>query len=101
MGEHVWDGARIHHAWDLSLAPALTIESGESVSYDIPMAGDGQVGLGAAFAEARFDFDTIYNLAGPLAVAGAEPGDTLRIDILSLTPGAWGWCAFLPVLGLL
>jgi acetamidase/formamidase len=99
--EHVWPSDRIHHAWDASLEPALTIASGDVVHYDIPMAGEGQVELGGRYEDARFDFDTIYNLAGPLAVEGAEPGDTLRIDILSLEPGAWGWCSFLPELGLL
>ncbi|CAA9547672.1 MAG: Acetamidase/Formamidase [uncultured Thermoleophilia bacterium] len=65
------------------------------------MAGDGQVTLGGSFADARFDFDTLYNLAGPLAVADAAPGDTLRIEILSLEPGDWGWCLILPGMGLL
>jgi acetamidase/formamidase len=101
MAEHDWPRERIHHAWDLSLEPPLTIESGDTVHYDIPMAGDGQVELGGSIEDARFDFDTIYNLAGPLRVSGAEPGDTLRIDILRLEPGAWGWCAFLPDVGLL
>jgi acetamidase/formamidase len=101
MSEHIWDAARIHHAWDISLDPPLEIEPGDTVHYDIPMAGDGQLERGATFSEARFDFDTIYNLAGPLRVAGAEPGDTLRVEILRLKPGEWGWCAFLPELGLL
>jgi len=101
MAEHTWDASRIHHAWDLSLEPALRIESGDTIHFDIPMAGDGQIPRGGTFAEARFDFETLYNLAGPVAVAGAEPGDTLRIDILSLTPGEWGWCTILPELGLL
>lgn len=101
MSEHIWDASRIHHAWDLSLEPALHVESGDTIHFDIPMAGEGQLVRGGTFADARFDFDTLYNLAGPLAVAGAEPGDTLRIEILSLSPGEWGWCAFLPELGVL
>jgi acetamidase/formamidase len=101
MAEHVWDPARIHHSWDLDLAPALEIASGDVVHFAIPMAGEGQVAFGARFDECRFDFDTIYNLAGPIAVAGAQPGDTLRIDILSLKTGDWGWCAMLPGIGLL
>ncbi len=101
MAEHEWPQKRIHHTWDLNLEPALAVASGDTVNYDIPMAGAGQVELGASFDQARFDFDTIYNLAGPLRVDGAVPGDTLRIDILRLEPGDWGWCAFLPDLGLL
>jgi acetamidase/formamidase len=101
MAEHTWPSDRVHHAWDLSLEPVLTIASGDTVDYDIPMSGAGQLEFGASFAEARFDFDTIYNLAGPLRVDGADPGDTLRIEILRLEPGDWGWAAFLPDLGLL
>jgi acetamidase/formamidase len=99
--EHVIDATRIHHAWDRTLDPVLSIQSGDSVHYDIPMAGDGQVEFGATFEECRFDFDTIYNLSGPLVIEGAEPGDSLQVEIIRLTPGSWGWCAFLPELGLL
>ena len=30
-------------------------------------------------------------LSRPLAVRGAAPGDMLRVDLVSLTPDAWGW----------
>ncbi|TCO54960.1 acetamidase/formamidase family protein [Actinocrispum wychmicini] len=30
-------------------------------------------------------------LTGPIAVRGAEPGDTLAVRMTSLTPGSWGW----------
>lgn len=99
--EHVIDRTRIHHVWDRDLEPALTIASGDTVHYDIRMAGDGQVRFGDTFADSSFDFDTMYNLSGPLFVEGAEPGDTLEIEILRLRPGSWGWTAFLPEDGLL
>jgi acetamidase/formamidase len=99
--EHTWDPRRIHHQWDLDLAPALAIDSGDVVHFDIPMGGHGQVPLGGSYADCAFDFETIYGLAGPLEVRGAEPGDTLRIDILTLETGAWGWCGMLPDVGLL
>ena len=47
------------------------------------------------------DFDTLYHLAGPVYVEGAAPGDTLRVDILELEPGDWGWASVGPGLGLL
>ncbi len=101
MAEHIWDPAQIHHVWDIDLEPALEIRSGDAIAFDIPMAGHGQVDFGGTLADCRFDFDTMYNLAGPIAIEGAQPGDTLRIDILELATGAWGWCAVLPELGLL
>jgi acetamidase/formamidase len=99
--EHDIDPTRVHHAWDNTLQPTLRIDSGDVVSYDLRMAGYGQVGEGATFSETTFDFETLYHLLGPVYVDGARPGDTLRIDILDLKPGAWGWCAILPNLGTL
>jgi acetamidase/formamidase len=99
--EHQIDSQRIHHAWDNSLEPTLRVDSGDVVGYDLRMAGHGQVTEGDAFAQTSFDFDTLYNLLGPVHVNGASPGDTLRVDIVELTPGDWGWCVILPELGTL
>ena len=100
MEHRIVPGA-IHHAWDNSLAPVLRIQSGDSVRFALEMSGRGQVRENDTFDQTSFDFDTIYNLAGPIWIEGAEPGDTLRIDVLSLEFGEWGWCAVLPELGLL
>jgi acetamidase/formamidase len=43
----------------------------------------------------------VYPLNGPIAVHGAEPGDTLAIEILDIHTQGWGWTAVLPGLGLL
>jgi len=85
--EHVIDPSIIHHNWDSELEPVLAIDSGDTVHYDVMVAGEGQVWPGASYADTRFDFDTIYNLSGPLWVNGAEPGDTLQIDVLDLRHG--------------
>jgi acetamidase/formamidase len=34
-----------------------------------------------------------HALTGPVAVVGAEPGDTLVVDIVEVAPAAWGWTA--------
>jgi len=99
--EHVIDPAVVHHQWDADLEPLLVIDSGDTVHFDIKVAGEGQVWPGATYENTRFDFDTIYNLSGPVWVNGAEPGDTLQVDVLDLRHGGWGWAAFLPGLGLL
>jgi acetamidase/formamidase len=98
---HVIDPALIHHAWDRALAPVLTIGSGDIVEAELLMAGAGQVQEGSTATDVAWDFDTIYNLIGPIAVEGARPGHTLEIEILELTPGDWGWTAIIPELGLL
>jgi acetamidase/formamidase len=100
--DHVIDPERIHHSWDNTLAPSLRVASGDSVHYELLMAGHGQVLEDArSFEDTSFDFTTLYNLLGPVYVEGARPGDTLRIDVLSLKPGDWGWCVILPGFGVL
>jgi acetamidase/formamidase len=101
VAEHTIDPTSLHHRWIKALEPALRIESGDTVHYDLLVAGDPNIQEGQSAAEATFDWETIYNLSGPLWVTGAEPGDTLEIEILELVPGAWGWAAILPGLGLL
>jgi acetamidase/formamidase len=99
--EHVIDPDRIHHEWDASLEPTLRIDPGDVVHFDIKMAGHGQVDNGWPYERTEFDFDTLYNMLGPIHVEGAGPGDALEVEILSLRTGSWGWCSVLPGLGLL
>jgi acetamidase/formamidase len=99
--DHTIDPGRVHHGWDRTLAPVLRIASGDVVHYDLRMAGHEQIAEGDGYAQARLDFDTLYHLSGPGFVEGASPGDTLRIEILELEPGDWGWASVLPGLGLL
>jgi acetamidase/formamidase len=42
-------------------------------------------------------------MTGPVAVAGAEPGDMLevRIDKIELRRNDWGYCGFRPLMGTL
>jgi acetamidase/formamidase len=77
------------------------VESGDVIHFDLLVAGSGQVKPGDRYEDVTFDFDTMYNLSGPIAIAGAEPGDTLCIDVLDLKHGSWGWSAILPGFGLL
>jgi acetamidase/formamidase len=99
--EHVLDGSLIHHDWNNAYEPVLAVGSGDVVHFELLMAGHGQVHEDSAIEDVAWDFDTIYNLAGPIRVEGASAGDTLEVEILSLTPGPWGWTAVIPGLGLL
>jgi acetamidase/formamidase len=99
--EHVIDPRLIHHDWDETLAPIAEVESGDVIHVDLLEAGNRQIAPGDRFEDVTFDLDTMYNLSGPIAVTGAEPGDTLCIDILHVEHGAWGWSAILPGFGLL
>lgn len=99
--EHTVDATQIHHDWDNTRQPAVVVQSGDVVHFDLPMTGQGQVSETSTSGEVAWDFDTIYNLGGPVYVEGAKPGDTLEVEILELEPGSWGWTTVIPELGLL
>jgi acetamidase/formamidase len=98
--EHRVDATQIHHEWDRSLDPALTVRSGDVVTFDCPLGGDPALREGST-AEVidleRFQF----NLAGPVYIEGAQPGDTVQVDILDVRPGEWGYTIVVPGMGLL
>ena len=99
---HYFPADQVHYTWDASNEPAITIESGDTVVVHTRDVSDDQITPDSdTSAIAALDWDRVYPLAGPIAVAGAEPGDTLAIEVLDLHTEGWGWTAILPGLGLL
>lgn len=100
--EHTLDPALVHHKWDASLPPAITIAAGDVVHCQTDEVTSGQVQPGdPATKLGQLNFDLLYPLAGPIYVEGAAPGDALEVEILSLQPLDWGWAGIIPGLGLL
>jgi acetamidase/formamidase len=88
--------------WDPAIPPLTTVASGAVVEFDLLDAGNGQVTASSTVEDlARVDFDRVDQVNGPVAVAGAEPGDTLQVDLLDFAPARWGWTASFPGFGLL
>ena len=93
---------QVHFTWDAGNEPGLTIDSGDTVVVWTRDVSDNQIGPGLGHERHRgLDWDRVYPLAGPIAVDGAEPGDTLAVEILDIHTQGWGWTAILPGLGLL
>lgn len=93
---------QFHLAWDRSIEPILTIGSGEVVEIDALDASCGQITETSTPADLdTLDFSRVDQVNGPIAVDGAEPGDTLEIELLDFQPGSWGWTASIPGFGLL
>jgi len=100
--EHAFPDAQVHFKWDVANEPALLVESGDTVTLETRDVSDNQLTPSSKSEEiASLDWDRVYPLAGPIAVEGAEPGDTLAIEILELRVQDWGWTAIIPGLGLL
>jgi len=99
---HYFPSDQVHFTWDAGNAPVLTVESGDTVVVHTRDVSDDQIGPDSTVdVIAALDWDRVYPLAGPIAVAGAEPGDTLAVEVLDLHTQGWGWTAILPGLGLL
>ncbi len=91
-----------HLAWDNSIEPVQRIASGDVVEFDTAESSGGQVGPDATVDTIRtLDFSRVDPVNGPVYVEGAQPGDTLQIEILDLQPADWGWTAIIPGFGLL
>ena len=99
---HELSADSVHYTWDASNEPVLTVESGDTVQLTTRDVSDNQItpASDAAVIEVM-DRGRFYPLAGPIAVDGAEPGDTLAIEVVDLQTRGWGWTAIIPGLGLL
>jgi acetamidase/formamidase len=99
---HDFPADRVHFKWDVGNEPVLTIQSGDTVALESRDVSDNQLGpTSTAEVIGTLDWDRVYPLAGPIAVEGAQPGDTLAVEILELRTKDWGWTAIIPGFGLL
>ena len=91
-----------HLGWDRSFAPVVRISPGEELEFDVADASGGQLRPTSTVADVpRLDFSKVNPVAGPVFVDGAQPGDVLKITLLSFVPSGWGWTANIPGFGLL
>jgi acetamidase/formamidase len=99
---HVVDTRHVRHRWNRSYPPVVTVASGDTVTLELKDSSDGQVHPGMSQAEfAAIDRTRIHALTGPVAVAGALPGDALEIEILEYRHQGWAWTSVMPGLGAL
>ncbi|MGC8517082.1 MAG: acetamidase/formamidase family protein [Steroidobacteraceae bacterium] len=91
-----------HFGWDNRLAPVQRIEPGEALEFEVRDASGGQITPDSGDADVTgLDFSRVNPVTGPVFIEGAEPGDVLRVTVLSFSPSGWGWTANIPGFGLL
>ena len=102
MATHHLDDTQPHAFWDNSYPARLHIQPGDTVVFETLEASAGQVGPDSpSEVVGNLNFDLIHPLTGPVYVEGAEPGDALVVDIVSIKHKDWGWNAVIPGFGLL
>ena len=101
-GSHTIHRHHHHHGWDNANAPVLTVAPGSRVELETVDSSGGQLSPTSTLADlAALDFAKVNPVTGPVRVDGAEPGDALKVTILSFAPSDWGWTANIPGFGLL
>jgi acetamidase/formamidase len=102
MTQHSLAAERLHFAWDNSLTPVLEIEAGDSVTIETWDASGHHFSKASTAADVAVPRPVAgHALTGPIVVKGAQPGDTLVVDVLEVRPNSWGWTSFGPGRGLL
>lgn len=89
--------SHVHLKWNNALKPVLTVDSGAEVTFDLADGGYNQF-TGSSTTEdvLKFDFSRGDPAMGPVFINGAEPGDVLKVELLSLQPASFGWTAIFP-----
>ncbi len=92
----------IHRAWDPALTPVITVDSGTTIEVETLDASGGQLSRESQSEDLRaLDFAGVNPVTGPIFVEGAEAGDAIRVTIIDIAVGPWGWTANIPGFGLL
>ena len=91
-----------HLGWNRAFPPVATVAPGDTIEFHPLDASGGQITPESTVADiGSLDFSRVNPVVGPVHVDGAEPGDALRVTMLSFAPSGWGWTANIPGFGLL
>jgi len=90
--DHVVSGGPYHCVFDNSLKPRVRVHPGQVVRIDCIEAAGGQLTPASTLENANsIDGSKVHTISGPIYIEGAEPGDTLVIDILDIRHHGWAW----------
>ncbi len=91
-----------HNRWHPDLAPTVHVAPGDELTLQTEDGLAGQLTCESHHADcASLDLGLGHPLAGPVEVAGAEPGDVLEVEFLDYTSADFGVTAVIPGFGFL
>lgn len=80
------------------MSPVLEVRAGDVVTFETSDCFSGQIQSETDLVT-DIDFSRVNPATGPVAVQGAEPGDSLIVEILDIRPGAQGVATIIPGYG--
>ena len=95
---HRISGDEVIWAFGPDLVPVLEIDPGDTVTFETNDCFTGQIRSEDDLVT-EIDLSRINSATGPVAVRGAEPGDSLVAEILDVRPGEWGVATLIPGFG--
>ncbi len=101
MAVHRLDASAPLLTWSRAHPPRVSIRSGDEVIFETLDSSGGVITPATRSA----DLETLHMdpnpLSGPVFIEGAEPGDALDVEVVSLAHRGYGWTAIFPGFGLL
>lgn len=96
------DHTHVHLKWSNAITPVQKVDSGSTLTYDLLDGGHNQITPTSTVADVvNFDSSLADPVFGPIYINGAEPGDVLAVEFLSLKTADYGWTALFERFGLL
>ena len=95
---HVVSRDDVIWAFGPELDPVLEVEPGTAVRFETNDCFSGQIRSEDDLVT-EIDFERVNAATGPVAIRGAEPGDSLIVDILEVRPIEWGVATLIPGYG--
>jgi acetamidase/formamidase len=100
---HSLDAETIHREWNNTIPPRLEIDPGDTVHFETRDAANRYYTPTSSAEDVLKRGPFVgHPLTGPVFVKGAQPGDTLVVEILETRSSlGWGWTQIRPGRGLL
>jgi len=96
--DHVVPRDEVIWGFGPELEPVLEVERGAVVRFETNDCFTGQIQTEDDLVS-DIDFSRVNGATGPVAVRGAEPGDSLVVELLEVRPGRRGFATIIPEFG--
>ena len=96
--DHVVTPDQVVWGFGPDLEPVLEVDPGATVRFETNDCFSGQI-TSEDDLVTEIDFERVNSATGPVAVRGAEPGDSLVVELLEVNPGPVGFATLIPGFG--